>query len=294
MTLVQLKHFVAIAELGSFIRASEKVHLTQPALSRSIHSLEDELGGSLFDRVGRSNDLTPLGNELLVRARRVLHEVDDLIDYCKSIDSGTFGPVRVGLGSTPGAMLTELLLKHFSQNQRGTRLRLARGASPLLLQQLQERLLDFLVVEVVALPPSVDIELEYLQPMQPGFMCRPGHPLLKRRGKVSLAQLAQYPVASTPLYGHVALELVQTYGAGAHPDALINVQSEEIAPLINLACHTDTVVLTMRSAAPNLSKIDVAPHLLNVAQFVIVSMRGRSESGAVREAKQLVRDTMHD
>ena len=294
VTLVQLKHFIAIAELGSFSRSAEKLHITQPALSRSIRALEDQLRGPLFDRVGRNNELTPLGNELVERARRILLEADDLLDFSKAMDSGASGPVRIGLGSTPGAILTEPLLKHFSHKDRATKLILARGVPPMLMGELQNRRLDLLVVEVSALPASVDLTLEYLQPMQPGFFCRPGHPLRRKRGRVTIAQLAQYPVASTRLSDHVARDLTEIYGPRAHPDALINVNCEEIAPLLNVARQSDTVVLTMKVAAAELRGLDMAPRMPKVAQFVIASMRGRSESRAIAAARQLISDRMHD
>ena len=65
MTLVQLQHFVALARAGSFVKASALVHVTQPALSRSIAGLEDELGQRLFDRLGRRIELTPFGHDTL-------------------------------------------------------------------------------------------------------------------------------------------------------------------------------------------------------------------------------------
>ncbi len=66
MTLVQLKHFLELAANGSFSKSAERLYLTQPALSRSIKSLEDELGQSLFDRVGRKNELTPFGQHISI------------------------------------------------------------------------------------------------------------------------------------------------------------------------------------------------------------------------------------
>ncbi|WP_281078529.1 LysR family transcriptional regulator, partial [Variovorax paradoxus] len=65
MNLQQLEHLLVLAETGSFSRASEKVHLTQPALSRSIQMLEQELGMPLIDRIGKRNELTPFGAMVL-------------------------------------------------------------------------------------------------------------------------------------------------------------------------------------------------------------------------------------
>ena len=57
MTLVQLRHLISVAQTGSFSRSAEAMHLTQPALSRSVRALEQELGIPLFDRIGRHRDV---------------------------------------------------------------------------------------------------------------------------------------------------------------------------------------------------------------------------------------------
>ena len=63
MTLVQLKHLIALADSGSFSKAAQALFLTQPALSRSIRALEDELHSPLFDRIGRRPFSDPAGVE---------------------------------------------------------------------------------------------------------------------------------------------------------------------------------------------------------------------------------------
>ncbi|GIX32109.1 MAG: LysR family transcriptional regulator [Lysobacterales bacterium] len=80
MTLTQLRYFVAIVDAGLNITlAAERVHATQPGLSRQIKHLEDELGVKLFNRGQRSLDaLTPAGREVLARARRILAEADSI------------------------------------------------------------------------------------------------------------------------------------------------------------------------------------------------------------------------
>ena len=72
MTLVQLRHLTSLAQTGSFRRSAEALFLTQPALSRSIQALEEELGQRLFDRIGWRSELTPFGREVLARAKRLI------------------------------------------------------------------------------------------------------------------------------------------------------------------------------------------------------------------------------
>ena len=67
MNFRHLRAFAAIVDAGGFARAAERVHLSQPALSRQIHALEDELGVPLFDRIGRRVQLTSEGEDLLRR-----------------------------------------------------------------------------------------------------------------------------------------------------------------------------------------------------------------------------------
>lgn len=78
MSLAQLQYFVAIAEEGSVGRAAERLHISQPPLSRQLRSLEDELGAPLFERTPRGVRLLPAGAALLGRARRILADVDAL------------------------------------------------------------------------------------------------------------------------------------------------------------------------------------------------------------------------
>ena len=77
MDNAQLKAFVAVADSQSFSRAADQLHLTQPAVSKRIGNLEAELGQRLFDRVGHAVHLTPAGQTLLPRARRLLQDMDD-------------------------------------------------------------------------------------------------------------------------------------------------------------------------------------------------------------------------
>src|SRR2546430_14938170 len=72
----QLRYFCAIAETGSFSRAAQQSHVSQPSLSQQIGKLEDELGARLFDRLGRTVRLTELGAAFLPRARAVLRDLE--------------------------------------------------------------------------------------------------------------------------------------------------------------------------------------------------------------------------
>lgn len=98
MNLTQLRTFVAIAEAESFVRA-RGLYLSQPAASRQIQALEASLGVLLFDRLGRRIKLTPEGEDLLHRGRRLLQEAESFAERARALKGGQAGTLRVG-GST--------------------------------------------------------------------------------------------------------------------------------------------------------------------------------------------------
>src|SRR5262245_44123978 len=96
MELRHLRYFVAVAEALSFARAAERLHLSQPPLSRQIRALEDELGTPLFARTKRSVRLTPAGAALLPEARRLLRDADGLKAGARQVAAGEVGTLALG------------------------------------------------------------------------------------------------------------------------------------------------------------------------------------------------------
>ena len=93
MSFAQIRYFVAVAEEGNLGRAAERLHVSQPPLTRSIRSLEDELGAALFERTSRGMRLLPAGETFLAHARGILGAVD------AAVRSVSASPAREGAGS---------------------------------------------------------------------------------------------------------------------------------------------------------------------------------------------------
>lgn len=115
MDTQHLQAFVAVAETGSFSAAGQRLHLTQPAISKRIATLEQQLGSPLFDRVGRKISLTHAGQSLLPNAKRILREVaaaQQAIADLQGEVQGTLSMVtshHIGLHRLPPA------LRHFTE-----------------------------------------------------------------------------------------------------------------------------------------------------------------------------------
>ena len=294
MTLVQLKHLISLAETGSFSKSAGLLFLTQPALSRSIRSLELELGQPLFDRVGRHSELTPFGQEALARARELVQAADELRRAGQRQPGELQGRLRVGMGSGPGAMLMTPLLQKAAQDCPGLQVEVARAGTDLLVQALRARSLDALVVDARSLRPAPDLHTQQVCAMRGAFMVRRGHPLSRRRRALSFAEVQAFALASTPLSDEVCRTLVERYGPEAHPSHSVSLRCDEIPSLVALASHSDAVLLAIRAAAPELVELTLTPPLDSEARFALVTLARRTEApglGLVRELmSRLLRD----
>jgi LysR family transcriptional regulator, hydrogen peroxide-inducible genes activator len=192
MELHQLRYFCAIVETGSFSRAAQQSHVSQPSLSQQIGKLEDELGARLFDRLGRTVRLTELGAAFLPRARAVLRDLEaarsDVVERKTSIA----GLLCVGVIPTIGPYFLPPVLASFSRKYPQARITIAEEITPLLLEKLRGGTVD---VAIVALPlhvrnhefESFPLTTERLYAVLPKR-----HPLAKRR-TVSLGKLRDDP-----------------------------------------------------------------------------------------------------
>ncbi len=294
MTLVQLRHLISLAQTGSFSRSAAALFLTQPALSRSIRALEAELGQPLFDRIGRRSELTPFGRDAVERARELVLAADELRGSGRLAHDGQEGLLRIGMGSGPGAMLMTPLLLKVARERPRLRVEIARAGTELLVQALRERALDALVVDARSLRPAPDLDTQSLHDMRGAFLVRRGHPLARRRPGPGFDEVLRYPVASTPLSDEVARILVERYGPHAHPGQLVSLRCEEIPSLVEVARHSDTVLLAIRAAAPDLVELKLQPALAATARFGLVTLRRRSAPPGLALVRQLMAELLMD
>ena len=294
MTLVQLRHLIALAETGSFSRAAQLLFLTQPALSRSIRALEDELHTPLFDRVGRRIELTPFGHVTLDRARHLVLDAEELQVSASRFEDGQSGVLRIGMGSGPGAMLMTPLLLHMTQERPKLHVEISRAGTELLVHALRARSLDALVVDVRSLRPAADLRAESVHEMRGAFMVRRGHPLARMRSGVTFEAIAKYPIASTPLSDEVARVLIQRFGAQAHPENCVTLRCEEIPSLVEVARQSDAVLLAIRAAAPELVELNTVPALDATARFGLVTLTRRTEAPALSMVRTLMQRLLQD
>ena len=300
MNLRHLEHLLAVAETGSFSRAAEQQHLTQSALSRSIQMLEDELGARLIDRSGKRSELTPLGQAVAVRARRMVFEATELRRSAELLKQGELGAIRLGLGSGPGAMLMTPFLVHMARHHPGVQVSVSPGATELQLMQLRQRTLDALVIDVRRVAPAPDLAIENLTEMPAGFVCRSGHPLLQAGRPVSFDDMLRYPLASIPLSAEVAHLLVNRFGPRADPQQAVSLRCDDITSLIETVKASDAIYLGILAAARTgiaagqLAELPTEPPLAIGACFAFVTLAGRTEAPSMGLFRQFVAERLRD
>ncbi|MFG2909003.1 LysR family transcriptional regulator [Kitasatospora sp. NPDC048286] len=201
MELRQLRYFVTVAQHGSFTRAAQLLHLTQPGVSSQIRQLERELGHRLLDRSGRTVRLTPAGEAVLPHARAALASAAAAHRAAQEFGGLRRGHVRLGmvagaaltppseLGTFPGLATT---LAAFRQEHPGIDFSLAEDTTARMLTALREGRLDLAVVGLPA-PASgregddgwsalTGLALHTVLEIPLVAACAVGHPLVEGAG----------------------------------------------------------------------------------------------------------------
>lgn len=282
MDLHHLRYLVALAEHQSFRKAASALHLTQPALSRSLQALEQELGVTLIDRAGKRNTLTAYGEQVVLNARRILSETAELRRGVALLKHGDLGTVRIGFGPTAAAILMTPFLSRMAARHPKVQVNVARGSVDLLTQALRSEAVDIIAVDLRALAFAADLQVDPLPPLRGGFLCRAGHPLLDQPA-VTLSMLRQFPVMSTPLSREIVRDLVLQLGQDADPAHLMTINSEDIHGLLDIVEATEAVFFGIfRCAKPRfdegrITELRVQPHSERLGRYALVSLSGRSE-----------------
>jgi len=160
MDIAALQAFLAVADTSSFSRAAERIFLTQPAISKRIAALETSLGTRLFDRIGRTVQLTPAGQALLTRTRMILRELDDVKRSIANLAGTIKGELslatshHIGLHRLPGP------LKQFHDNYPQVRLDLHFMDSEKACRAVEQGEIE---LAIVTLPPVVSAPLQAIK-----------------------------------------------------------------------------------------------------------------------------------
>lgn len=224
MEIHQLKTFVAVAREGSITRASERLHLSQPAVSAHIKAIEDTLGLTLFERTPKGMSLTGDGQRLFARAEQTLAAHRELLEEATRIKGRLTGKFRLGTGSNSNPEVLGRLLTVISERHPEVEVAVQHGTSTELLAGLRNGGLDAIFYNEAGEP---GVELKTLEVARfdiflvapPGLVARP-------LSWPALAELAWITPTSGTCCGQAAENLFKLHQF--RPRKIINIDRESV------------------------------------------------------------------
>jgi DNA-binding transcriptional LysR family regulator len=188
-----LHQAVTLARYQNYARAAQALHVTQPALSRSIAGLEARLGEKLFNRTSRGVEVTAFGDMLLARGRALLDDAAEVERDFKLLRGLEIGELRVGVGVYPAQMSVGAAVGRLAASHPSLRIDVITEDVRVTVDALLGGGLDLAVIELSIVAGETRLATEALPPHKGYFYCRAGHPLLALED-VAIEHILQYPL----------------------------------------------------------------------------------------------------
>jgi DNA-binding transcriptional LysR family regulator len=195
MELRHLRYFVAVGEALSFTQAAARLRLAQPALSRQIQDLEDEIGVDLLKRSPRGVTLTAEGKLFLEEARELLRRADESLKKVRALARGEYGELHIGYSPTPTIEILPPALAAFQKAVPDVRVLLHDLSSGEIVSGLDNGTLHFAVTPWEGTEHAPKLEFEPLRTYAPCVVLAPGHPLARLK-TIPLEKIALEPLVT--------------------------------------------------------------------------------------------------
>lgn len=199
MEIRHLRYFIAVGESLHFGRAAERLHISQPPLTRQIQQLEEELGAELFIRNNRRVVLTHVGERLLSEAKPLVAKFDALKVHVRELGAGRLGKLAIGFISVADYHVLPTLLHEFQARFPEVTLQLREATSDLQLNALRSDEIDVGIVVAPLTNPSLEFRAlfkEELVAVLPASWPESG--ALNRTRPISVRELAEHPFVMFP------------------------------------------------------------------------------------------------
>jgi LysR family hydrogen peroxide-inducible transcriptional activator len=177
-TFRQFSYLVALSDHRSFRRAADAVHVSQPTLSQQIRSLEAQLGVTLVERGDNPVQLTPIGREVVSRARKLLLDLEDLKALTKRSREDTVGTIRFGVTPTLGPYLLPSIVTTLHRRFPDLRLYIREGIPDEQAKELARGELDMLLSPMPVMGSDLHIEPLVREPMH--IVAPPDHAIARK------------------------------------------------------------------------------------------------------------------
>ena len=292
-----IRHVLALARHRNFARAAEQLHLSQPALSRSIARLEETLGVALFDRTRDGVIPTDYGRIVIERGQDILRRGHDLQRELDLMQGLEVGELSIVAGPFPHAISAGPALTRLLGSRGGLRIRLSQQSPRGAVEQVLDGSVDLGIADLREWGDDSRLQLEPL-PEHVGFwVARADHPLAGRKG-LALADVLAYRMICSPLPRQL-VDFVGDFPAAGHADPEAgsfypSVSLDALALGPGIAAASDAVMLTpIGIVAQGLERGELVVLDLYLpwqrTAYGFVTRRGRTPSPATLEYMTCVR-----
>ena len=193
MEIKQLQSLLAIADHGSFSAAAKFMDTVQSNVSAHISRLEKELGAVLVDRT--HGTLTDEGELVATRARRIIHELEDIDADIHSLGDAAVGDARIGTIGTTARWLMPRLLTTLSRQHPGVRMTVTESATSSLIPLLNAGEIDAAILHLPVADAGYEVKELFAESLL--LLCASSHPLANR-SEISIAELSEHPILLAP------------------------------------------------------------------------------------------------
>ncbi|HEX2147552.1 MAG TPA: pca operon transcription factor PcaQ [Pseudorhizobium sp.] len=207
---VKFRHlhtFLEVARQKSVVKAADVLHVSQPAVTKTIRELEDALGVPVFEREGRGIRITRYGEVFLRHAGAAITALRQGLDSVSQERAEAAPPVRVGALPTVSTRIMPRAMTLFLEEKTSSRIKIITGENAVLLEQLRVGDLDLVVGRLAAPDKMAGFSFEHLYSEQVVFAVRPHHPLLDKEASI-FEGLSDYPILM-PTRGSVIRPVVE-------------------------------------------------------------------------------------
>ncbi len=181
MTMSQVKYFVTTAKCLSITKAAEQLFISQPALSRHIRNMEEELNIQLFVRTKNGIRLTPAGSALYIGMRDMYHSYIELVKKADKIQKGLYGSLKIGiLDQTNIADFMPLIYRYFHEKHPNVDLWFQAGSFDFLVSELYSGRLDMIFTLQFEIVQKESILYQYVSKSKDHIVMSKYHPLAKK------------------------------------------------------------------------------------------------------------------
>ena len=245
MDLKHLRTFIAVAELGSVSKATLKLRVAQPALSRQIIDLERELGLKLFDRIGRRLSLTREGRQLVDSCRRVLGQVAVVEEQARLFQGGQVGTLKVAASSQVIEGVMPKLLSRYARTNPGVEVKLYEAVGRDQLVMLERGDIDL----GIGLSGAVHAEQRFgSHPLATAEILAAYNPSMRlvRKATIEIVELGDYPLLLLDSsYGFRRLFDAACRLAGIEPNVFVESHAPHALLALAEAGHGVAIIQTI-------------------------------------------------